>query len=47
MLQLRKDRRNAASVATLLLTTDATVSEIKEREDKKGGHGHSHGGMGM
>jgi chaperonin GroEL len=37
--------QNAASVATLLLTTDAVVSEIKEKETKKtpgGGHG-----MGM
>ncbi len=33
---------NAASVASLLLTTDAVISEIKEKDDKKGGHG---GGM--
>ena len=31
--------QNAASVASLLLTTDAVVSEIKEKEDKKGGKG--------
>jgi chaperonin GroEL len=33
---------NAASVAALLLTTDALISEIKENEDDKGGPG---GGM--
>jgi chaperonin GroEL len=33
---------NAASIAGLLLTTDAVISEIKEKEDKKG---HGHGGM--
>ena len=37
--------QNAASVAGLLLTTDAAVSEIKEeKEEKKGGGGH-HGHM--
>jgi chaperonin GroEL len=35
--------QNAASVATLLLTTDAVVSEIKEKDAKKPGPG----GMGM
>jgi chaperonin GroEL len=35
--------QNAASVASLLLTTDAVVSEIKEKEEKKGG---GRGGMG-
>jgi chaperonin GroEL len=36
--------QNAASIAGLLLTTDAIVSEIKEKEDKgAGGHGgHMH-----
>ncbi|MCA9244725.1 MAG: chaperonin GroEL, partial [Phycisphaerales bacterium] len=35
--------QNAASVAGLLLTTDAVVSEIKEKEDKKpGGMPHMH-----
>ena len=34
--------QNAASVAALLLTTDAIVSEIKEKEDK-GGHGGMQG----
>ncbi|HEX6691101.1 MAG TPA: chaperonin GroEL [Burkholderiales bacterium] len=35
--------QNAASVASLMLTTDAMVAELVE--EKKGGHGHSHGGM--
>jgi len=36
--------QNAASVAALLLTTDAIVSEIKEKDENKGGgHGHMHG----
>jgi chaperonin GroEL len=37
--------QNAASVASLLLTTDATVAELVE-EKKGGGGGHAHGGMG-
>ena len=37
--------QNAASVASLLLTTDAIVSEIKEKDDAKGGHGGMPGGM--
>jgi len=32
--------QNAASVAGLLLTTDAAVSEIKEKEEEKKGHSH-------
>ena len=36
---------NAASVATLLLTTNAAISEIPEEKKKKGaGGGHHHGG---
>jgi chaperonin GroEL len=38
--------QNAASIAALLLTTDAIVSEIKEdKKDKGGGHGHHNHGM--
>jgi chaperonin GroEL len=37
---------NAASVSSLLLTTDAIVSEIKEKDDDKKGGGMP-GGMGM
>jgi chaperonin GroEL len=36
--------QNAASVAGLMLTTDAMVAELVE--EKKGGGGHAHGGMG-
>jgi len=35
---------NASSIASLLLTTDAIISELPKKEDKKGGHGHDHGG---
>ncbi len=37
--------QNASSVASLLLTTDCVISEIKEKEKKGGGGGHAHGGM--
>jgi chaperonin GroEL len=37
--------QNAASVATLLLTSDALIAD-KPKDDKKGG-GHGHGGGGM
>jgi len=37
--------QNAASVASLMLTTDAMVAELVE--EKKGGGGHSHGMPGM
>ncbi len=33
---------NAASVASLLLTTEAMISEYKEEDDGGAGHGHSH-----
>ena len=35
--------QNAASIAGLLLTTEAAIVEIKEKK-KGGGHGHDHGG---
>ncbi len=39
--------QNAASVATLLLTTDCIVTEVP-KEEEPGGHNHDHhGGMGM
>ena len=31
------------SIASLLLTTDAIITELPKKEDKKGG-GHDHGG---
>jgi chaperonin GroEL len=42
---VRNALQNAASIASLLLTTEALVSEIPE--DKKEPAGHSHGGPGM
>jgi chaperonin GroEL len=36
--------QNAASVATLLLTSDALIAEMPKKE-KKGGGGAGHGGM--
>ena len=36
---------NAASIAALLLTTDAMVTEEKEEEDDSHGHDHGHGHM--
>ncbi len=33
---------NAASIASLLLTTDAIISELPKKEDKKGGGGGDH-----
>jgi chaperonin GroEL len=38
--------QNAASVAGLLLTTDATVAELVEDKKNAGGHSHGMGGMG-
>jgi chaperonin GroEL len=34
---------NAASIASLLLTTDAVITDLPKKEDKKGGGGHDHG----
>jgi chaperonin GroEL len=41
--------QNALSVATLLLTTDAIITEKPKEKDEKGGggHGHDHGDMDM
>jgi chaperonin GroEL len=36
--------QNAASVATLLLTSDALIAEKPKDDKKKGGGGHGHGG---
>jgi len=38
---------NAASVASLLLTTEALITELPKEEEEGGGHDHhDHGGMG-
>ncbi|PAW69559.1 MAG: chaperonin GroL [Verrucomicrobiia bacterium Tous-C4TDCM] len=43
----RSALQNAASIAGLLLTTEALITEIKEEKPAGGGgHGHDHGGMG-
>jgi chaperonin GroEL len=38
--------QNAASIAGMLLTTEALVTEKPEKEAAEAGHGHSHGGHG-
>jgi chaperonin GroEL len=44
---VRNALQNAASIASLLLTTEALVSEIpEEKKSDGGGGGHSHGGPG-
>ncbi len=44
---VRNALQNASSIASLLLTTEALVSEIPEEKKESGGGGHSHGGGGM
>ncbi|HEY1123872.1 MAG TPA: chaperonin GroEL [Haloferula sp.] len=39
----RSALQNAASIAGLLLTTEALITEIKEDKPAAGGHGHDHG----
>ncbi|MXX38398.1 MAG: chaperonin GroEL [Gemmatimonadetes bacterium] len=39
---VRTPLSNAASIATLLLTTDALVAEEPEEEEETSGHGHGH-----
>jgi len=43
---VRSALQNAASVAGLMLTTEALVSEIKEKEKAPAGGGGMPGGMG-
>jgi chaperonin GroEL len=38
--------QNAASVASLLLTTEALVTEIPKEKEDEGGHDHHDHGMG-
>jgi chaperonin GroEL len=43
----RSALQNAASIAGLLLTTEALITDLPEKEAAgAGGHGHDHGGMG-
>jgi chaperonin GroEL len=44
---VRSALQNASSIASLLLTTEALVSEIPEEKDDKGGAGAGHHGGGM
>ncbi len=39
---VRQALQNAASIAGLLLTTEAIIAELPEREDEGHGHSHSH-----
>ncbi len=43
----RSALQNAASIAGLLLTTEALITELPEKEAAGGGHGHDHGMGGM
>ena len=43
---VRSALQNASSIASLLLTTEALVSEIPEEKEEKGGGGMPGGGMG-
>jgi chaperonin GroEL len=38
--------RNAASIASMLLTTETIVAEKPQQQESDAGHGHSHGGHG-
>jgi chaperonin GroEL len=40
----RSALQNAASVAAMVLTTEAVVSDIPEKKDSAAPGGHSHGG---
>ncbi len=41
----RSALQNAASVAAMILTTEAAVTDIPEKKEEKGGGGHGMGGM--
>jgi chaperonin GroEL len=36
--------QNAASIAGLMLTTEAMIADIPEKKEAGGGGGHQHGG---
>ncbi|MGJ8634681.1 MAG: chaperonin GroEL, partial [Luteolibacter sp.] len=40
----RSALQNAASISGLLLTTEALITDLPEKEDGGAGHGHDHGG---
>jgi chaperonin GroEL len=39
--------QNAASIAGLLLTTEAIITDVPEKKEAAPAHGHGHGGGGM
>jgi chaperonin GroEL len=39
--------QNAASIAGLLLTTEAIITDLPEKKEAAPAHGHGHGGGGM
>jgi chaperonin GroEL len=39
--------QNAASIAGLLLTTECLISDVPEKKEAGGDHGHDHGMGGM
>ena len=41
----RSALQNAASISGLLLTTECLITELPEKKEAAGGHGHDHGGM--
>jgi chaperonin GroEL len=43
----RSALQNAASIAGLLLTTECVITDLPEKEEAGGGHGHDHGMGGM
>ncbi len=43
----RSALQNAASIAGLLLTTEALITDIPEKQEADAGHGHDHGMGGM
>ncbi len=43
---VRHALQDAASVAGLLITTEATIAELPKKEESHGGHGGGHGDMG-
>ena len=42
----RSALQNAASISGLLLTTECLITELPEKKEAAGGHGHDHGDMG-
>jgi len=42
--EIMDDMKDAASIATMILTTEAVVSELPKKEEA---HGHDHSAMGM